>query len=176
MQERRPEWYPLDRPASIEEDLVPLAVLHEILRRVGLARLASGVLRPTRAAADDQEVVRRLRTWFEPEGFRGILGGVAVAVLAVSGPLPSAELVRRVVPLMGHGWAVEGRPLTDADYRRMLHEVSAELRALDLLAGTGGRGRRARRPAPCFRGRRRWRTCGRASRPGDGGGPARPGS
>jgi hypothetical protein len=135
VQERRPDWCPLDRPASIEEDLVPLAVLHEILRKVGLARLRNGVLRPTRVAADDQEVVRRLRTWFEPEGFRGILGGVAVAVLAVAGPLPSAELVRRVVPLMGHGWGVEGRPLTDADYRRTLHEMSAELRALDLLAG-----------------------------------------
>ena len=69
VQERRPEWYPLDRPASIEEDLYPLAVLHDIVRKVGLARLANGVLRPTRAAADDREVVRRLRTWFEPEGF-----------------------------------------------------------------------------------------------------------
>jgi hypothetical protein len=73
VQEQRPEWYPLDRPASIEEDLVPLAVLHDILRDVGLARLARGVLAPTRAAADDREVVRRLRTWFEPGGFRGVL-------------------------------------------------------------------------------------------------------
>jgi hypothetical protein len=135
VQERRPEWHPLGRPASIEEDLVPLAVLHEILRKVGLARLGRGVLSPTRAAADDQEVVRRLRTWFEPEGFRGILGGIAIAILAVSGPLPSAELVRRVVPLVGQGWVVEGRPLTDADVELMLHGVSAELRALDLLGG-----------------------------------------
>jgi hypothetical protein len=135
VQERRPEWCPLDRPASIEEDLFPLAVLHDVLRKVGLARLANGVLRPTRAAADDREIVRRLRTWFEAEGFRGILGGVAVAVLAVSGPLPTNELIRRVVPLMGDRWAVEGRPLVDADYGRVLHEVSAELRALDLLAG-----------------------------------------
>jgi hypothetical protein len=135
MQERRPEWCPLDRPASIEEDLIPLTVLCEILRKVGLARLVKSVLSPTRAAADDREIVRRLRTWFEPEGFRAILSGVAVAALAVSGPLPSAELIRRVVPLMGHGWAVEGRPLVDADFGSMLREVSAELRALDLLAG-----------------------------------------
>jgi hypothetical protein len=135
VQERRPEWNPLDRPASIEEDLYPLSVLHDILRKVGLARLANGVLRPTRAAADDREVVRRLRTWFEPEGFHGILGGVAVAVLAVSGPLPPDELARRVVPLIGDGWAIDGRPLTDADYKRTLHELSAELQALDLLAG-----------------------------------------
>lgn len=135
MQEHRPEWYPLDRPASIEEDLFPLPVLHDIVRKVGLARLVRGVLSPTKAAADDQEVVRRLRSWFEPDGFHGILGGVAVAVLAVSGPLPSAELVRRVVPLMGDGWAREGRPLTEADYERTLHILSAELRALDLLGG-----------------------------------------
>ena len=126
-----------DDPAGVgvPRDLVPLAVLHEILRKVGLARLGRGVLSPTRAAADDQEVVRRLRTWFEPEGFRGILGGIAVAILAVSGPLPSAELVRRVMPLVGQGWVVEGRPLTDADVELMLHGVSAELRALDLLGG-----------------------------------------
>jgi len=135
VQERRPDWYSLDRPASIEEDLYPLAVLHDILRKVGLARLTNGVLRPTRAAADDRDVVRRLRTWFEPEGFTTILGSVAVAVLAASGPLTTDELTRRVVPLMGDGWAIEGRPMADADYRRVLGQVSAELRALDLLAG-----------------------------------------
>ena len=135
VQEHRPEWYPLDRPASIEEDLFPLAVLHEILRKVRLARPARGVLTPTKAAADDQEVVRRLRTWFEPDGFHGILGGVAVAVLAASGPLSSGELVRRVVLLMADGWVTEGRPMTDADYERALHQTSAELRALDLLGG-----------------------------------------
>jgi hypothetical protein len=135
VQERRPEWYSLDRPASIEEDLYPLAVLHDILRKVGLARLRNGVLSPTRAAADDREIVRRLRTWFEPEGFHDILGSVAVAVLAVSGPLATDELVRRVVPLMGDDWAAEGRRLAVADYRRVLGQLSAELRALDLLAG-----------------------------------------
>jgi hypothetical protein len=135
VQERRPEWYSLGRPASIEEDLYPLAVLRDILRKVGLARLRNRVLSPTRAAADDREVVRRLRTWFEPEGFHGILGGVAVAVLTVSGPLPLDELTRRVVPLMGDGWAVDGRPMADADYQRVLGRLSAELRALDLLAG-----------------------------------------
>ncbi|WP_214371044.1 plasmid pRiA4b ORF-3 family protein [Pseudonocardia sp. H11422] len=135
VQERRPVWYPLDRPASVEEDLVPLAVLHQILRRVGLARLARGVLSPTRAAADDREVVRRLRTWFETDGFRGRLSAVTVAVLSASGPLPHAELVRRVAPQMGHGWAVEGRPLVTADYEALLHGLAAELRALDLVGG-----------------------------------------
>ena len=104
MQERRPDWYSLDRPAYIEEDLVPLAVLHEILRKVGLARLRNGVLRPGRGGRgrpggrpSSAHLVR------EPEGVGDILGGVAVAVLAVFPvALPSAELTRRVVPLIGH--------------------------------------------------------------------------
>ena len=62
VQQQRREWYPLGRPASIEEDLLPLAALHDILRHVGLLRLANGVLRPTKAAGDEVETVRRLRT------------------------------------------------------------------------------------------------------------------
>ncbi|MFD1232366.1 plasmid pRiA4b ORF-3 family protein [Pseudonocardia benzenivorans] len=135
VQERRPHWRRLDRPASIEEHLPPLAVLHDMLRDVGLARLAGGVMSPTRAAGDDTEVVRRLRRWFEPGGFGEILATTAVAVLAASGPLPTAELARRVMPLMGHGWSVDGRPLTEPDLEMDLHRVSAELRALDLVLG-----------------------------------------
>jgi hypothetical protein len=135
VQEHRREWYPLDRPASIEEDLVPLAVLHDVLRRVGLARPARGVLGPTRAAADDREIVRRLRNWFEPGGFRAVLATTAVAVLSASGPLSSAELASRVAPLLGPGWTVQARPLTAADLTSQLTGLSAELRALDLLGG-----------------------------------------
>ena len=135
VQERRPEWYSLDRPASIEEDLPPLAALHEILRKVGLARLARGVLSPTRATGDDREVVRRLRGWFEPGGFPEMLGTTAVAVLAASGPLSTKELMSRVVALMGFGWSIDGSPLTDSDYESKLSWMAAELRALDLLAG-----------------------------------------
>ena len=67
VQQQRPSWYPLGRPASIEEDLLPLAVLHDLLRHVRLVRLAGGVLRPTKAAADELETVRRLRSWFDPQ-------------------------------------------------------------------------------------------------------------
>lgn len=136
VQERRPEWHPLGRPASIEEDLIPLTDLHDILRGVGLARLARGVLSPTRAAADDLEVVRRLRRRFEPGRFRHLLGTTTVAVLAASGPLPTDELVGRVESLIGDGWAVDGRPLAAADYERQILRMSAELRALDLVAGS----------------------------------------
>ncbi|MCE0764895.1 plasmid pRiA4b ORF-3 family protein [Pseudonocardia kujensis] len=135
VQEQRPDWYPLERPASIEEDLPPLAVLHDILRKVGLARLARGVLRPTRAAGDDVEVVRRLRRWFEPGGYEEMLATTTVAVLAASGPLAREDLLRRVVPLMGVGWGVDGRASTDEEHELSLNWMSAELGALDLLAG-----------------------------------------
>src|SRR5664280_3809106 len=86
VQEQRPHWYLLDRPAHIEDDLPPLAALHGLLRKVGLLRLRAGVLSPTRAAGDDLETVRRLRSWFVPEEFTDILVGVTVAVLASRGP------------------------------------------------------------------------------------------
>jgi len=60
VQQQRPQWDPLGRPASLEDDLPPLAALHDVMRYVGLLRLANGVLRPTRAAANEREVVRRL--------------------------------------------------------------------------------------------------------------------
>ena len=66
VQEPYASWSLLDRPASIEEDLPPLAALDDLLRGVGLLRLRKGVLAPTRAAGDDIEVVRRLRSWFGP--------------------------------------------------------------------------------------------------------------
>lgn len=133
VQEQRPDWYPLGRPASIEEDLYPLAVLHDVLRSVGLLRLAKGVLRPTRAAGDDVAVIRRLRSWFEPDGFDDILAGVAVATLETSGPLASAELAGRVHPLLGSRWAIDGRPLTTQDVRSSIDRLSAVLEALDLI-------------------------------------------
>jgi hypothetical protein len=102
MQAHRPQWYPLGRPASIEEDLWPLVELHGLLRRVGLLRLRHGVLAPTRAAGDDLAVVRRLRSAFEPGTFateitelrRGI-GRRRSAVLRTAGsPGVSAARIR----------------------------------------------------------------------------------
>ena len=59
-------WSLFDHPASIEEDLPPLAALDDLLRAVGLLRLRKGVLAPTRAAGDDIEVIRRLRSGLGP--------------------------------------------------------------------------------------------------------------
>lgn len=135
VQERRPGWYPLGRPASVEEDLYPLAVLHDMLRHVGLLRLAKGVLRPTRAAADDQEIIRRLRSWFELAEFTGVLAVVTVAVVSASGPIALAEVGGRVHPLLGDRWSVGGRPLTADDVGLEISHLSAQLEALDLVAG-----------------------------------------
>ena len=45
VQDRYPSWHMLGRPASIEEeDLPPLAALHDLLRHVGLFRLNKGML------------------------------------------------------------------------------------------------------------------------------------
>lgn len=67
MQEKRPGWYPLGRPAAIEKDLLPLAELHGMLRQVGLLRLRNGVLSPTKAASNDW------RTWAAGPSARSLL-------------------------------------------------------------------------------------------------------
>jgi hypothetical protein len=86
VQAERPSWYPLDRPASIEEDLPPLATLHALLRTAGLARLSRGTLTPTKAAADDLQIIRRLRNAPEPDSFHDILLGVTSGHPAAHGP------------------------------------------------------------------------------------------
>ena len=94
VQKRYPSWYPLDRPASIEEDLLPLAALHDLLRQVGLLRLRKGVLATTRSASNDTEVIRSLRSWFGPvHGFTSMLTGDALALLCTEGP-PHRETSR----------------------------------------------------------------------------------
>jgi hypothetical protein len=133
MQQDRPDWYPLGRPASIEEDLWPLLVLHDLLRRVGLLRLRHGVLSPTRAAGDDLAVVRRLRSAFEPDTFATEITELTIGVLAAHGPLSPAQLATRVHPLLGHGWRRAGQPITEDDVRSALMQESAVMTALDLI-------------------------------------------
>lgn len=130
----RPGWYPLGRPASIEEDLLPLAALHDILRHVGLARPAKGVLRPTKAASDELEVVRRLRSWFEPGEFSSVVAERAVALIAAHGSVPLASLARELFPMLGGGWRRGGDPVTAHDVEYTLRAMSHQLLALDLIA------------------------------------------
>lgn len=130
VQQQRPQWHPLGRPASLEEDLPPLAALHDVMRHVGLLRLANGVLRPTRAAADEREAVRRLRTWYPSDGFTSVLASDVVAMLAAAGPLTGEELAGRLHPLYD-GWSRDGQPLTAQDVRMSISGQAAVLQGLD---------------------------------------------
>lgn len=135
LQEHRPGWYPLERPASIEEDLYPLAVLHDMLRHVGLLRLAKGVVRPTKAAANEHETVRRLRSWFAPQEFSTMAAERAVALLEAHGPMQVPQLAAQVFGLLGHGWQRDGQPIAVHDVERELHRLCDQLQALDLIIG-----------------------------------------
>lgn len=138
VQAERPRWDPSAGPASREDQLFPLVVLHDLLRSVGLLRLTKGVLSPTRAAADDTETVRRLRSAFAPGGFDERLTDLAVAHLAAHGPLEPAELASAVHPHLGHGWVhADGRPLAVSGVRDALHRRASMLQALDLVDTDG---------------------------------------
>jgi hypothetical protein len=132
IQAERPTWSPLDRPASIEEDLPPLAALHDLLRGAGLVRLAHGILAPTKAAADDLQTIRRLRQVLEPDSFHDVLIGVTTALLATDGPVTSADLAEAALPWLDR-WAIDGRPVTTDDLRRQLQHAAPLMAALDLV-------------------------------------------
>jgi hypothetical protein len=133
VQDHRPAWCPWEKPASIEEDLLPLATLHDVLRQVGLARLSRGVLRPTKAAEDDLQIVRRLRRAIEPDSFADILVTVAVAELTARGPRTTAELAAAAHPRLGPSWAVDGHPVNPDDVQGALLRLSPLMQALDLI-------------------------------------------
>ena len=139
VQAERPTWSMLDRPASIEEDLPPLAALHDLLRGAGLLRLAHGVLTPTKAAADDLQTIRRLRQVLEPDSFHDTLIGVITALLATHGPATSADLAEAALPWLDR-WAIGGHPVNTDDLRRQLRYTAPLMQALDLAdLGTGMR-------------------------------------
>lgn len=133
MQQHRPHWCPLGRPAAIEDDLAPLAALHELLRHVGLLRLRRGVLAPTRAASDDLAVVRRLRSAFDPYTFATEITELTIGVLAAHGPLPLAQLATQVHQLLGRGWQCDGQPVTERDVQFAVAGQSPIMKGLDLI-------------------------------------------
>ncbi len=139
MQERRPRWYPLGRPAAIEDDLPPLAALHELLRQVGLLRLRHGVLAPTRAASDGLDVVRRLRSAFGPNTFATEITELTIGALAAHGPLGRRQLAARVYELLGRGWQRDGQPITEVDVQVAIAQESRIMLGLDLIDETDGR-------------------------------------
>jgi hypothetical protein len=133
MQQHRPHWHPFGRPASLEDDLPPLRALHDLLRGVGLLRLRHGVLAPTRAAADDLAVVRRLRSAFAPNSFDIEITELTIGVLAAHGPLPQGELATQVHRRLGFGWQLDGQPVSADDVRIAIAQQSLILKGLDLI-------------------------------------------
>jgi hypothetical protein len=135
-----PSWNLSERPASIEEDLPPLAALHDLLRHVGLLRLSKGTLGPTRAAVDDLEVIRRLKSWFSPgDGFVPILVSDALANLVVDGPCRPDELAARLLPLLGDRWVTsQGQGLDAGRIRQDLYGLQFILVGLDLIQSHKG--------------------------------------
>lgn len=148
VQTRRPDWAFEAKPAMREEDLPPLAALHDLLRQVGLLRPRHGVLSPTRAATDELQIIRRLRSYLPSEGFSATVIGVAVAALAYDGAQPVTVLAARAHPWVSPGWGhPDGTPITLREVELELHRRSAALRALDLIAPDPAR--RAWQPGPC---------------------------
>ncbi len=139
-QELYPSWNLSKRPASIEEDLAPLAALHDLLWHVGLLRLHKGTLGPTRAAVDDLEVIRRLKSWFNPgDGFVPILVSDALANLVVDGSCRPDELAARLLPVLGDGWATsQGQGLDAGRIRQELYRLQSILVGLDLIQSDKG--------------------------------------
>lgn len=133
MQQHRPHWHPLGRPAATEDDLPPLGALHELLRHVGLLRLRHGVLTPTRAGSDDLAVVRRLRSAFDPNTFATEITELTIGVLAKSGPINRLQLAAQVYQLLGRGWQRDGQPVTERDVQIAIAQQSPIMRGLDLI-------------------------------------------
>lgn len=139
VQAQRSGWSLTERPAHLEEDLVPLAALHDVLREVGLLRSRHGVLHAIKAAGYDLEVLRRLRSWFGPEEeFLSQLAGGAVALLAAHGAQTRDQVSRRLLELLGPGWTRSGVPLGAGDLERELARIAAVLEGLDQITRPPG--------------------------------------
>lgn len=133
MQQHRPHWHLTGAPAATEDDLHPLTELHDLLRHVGLLRVRHSVLAPTRAAGDDLQIVRRIRSAYEPNAFGTIVTELTVALLATRGALPYRQLGAEVFPHLGHGWSRDGRAITADDVQRTIARQSGLMEGLDLI-------------------------------------------
>ncbi len=92
------------------------------------------MLRPTRAAGDEVETVRRLRRWFPPREFHTLVAERAVALVIARGPMKSEDLAAEVFPMLGYGWRRGNEPITVTDVQRDLYRLAHQLAALDMLA------------------------------------------
>ena len=147
MAARRPDWSFDGRPAHREEDLLPLARLHDLLLEARLLRVRDRTLVPTRAAADDREVLRRLRGTYPPDTFVGLCAQLGVVLLAMHGELGREALERALFDHIGAGWSVDGRELDVDDVGLVLSRLGAELEGLGQIDRDRGPGR-GWRPGP----------------------------
>lgn len=148
VQTHRPGWAWGGRPAMREDDLAPLAALHDLLRAVGLLRLRHGVLAPTRAATDELQTIRRLRSYFVSDGYIATITGATLAALAHHGPQPVTTLAAWAHPWVSPGWGHrDGTPVTQRDVEMELHRLRPTLHALDLI--TTDHTQPAWQPGPC---------------------------
>ena len=69
------------------------------------AQTGQGVLRPTKAAADDRQVLRRLRSWFVAGSFDLVVAERAAALLVACGPMSVDDMAQAVLPTLGYGGA-----------------------------------------------------------------------
>ncbi len=138
VQEQRPSWgFEPGRPAHTEEDLLPLAMLHELLRAVRLLRLVHGRLSPTKAAGDDVDVVSRLRTGLFPETFHGQLCRLLLDSLMNVDEVAEGVLVDAALLRLGPVWTRQGAPLGHLDVRVAVGRARHELMGLDALTTSG---------------------------------------
>jgi hypothetical protein len=134
VQDLFPDWGYSDRPASVEEDVLPLMALHDIFRATGLWRLRAGVVTTIRAATDDLEVLRRIRRLLDEETFEGSVIGTAAGWLAARGPTEVPRLAAVALDMLGDRWMAGDRPLTVADVEHYLHSQTMLMRGLGMIA------------------------------------------
>lgn len=102
------------------------------------------MLRPTKTAGDDRQVLRRLRSWFVAGSFDLIVAERAAALLVARGPMSVDDMAKAVLPLLGHGWRRGSEPLTAHDVRSELWRIGHQLEALDMVVD----GRQLWQPGP----------------------------
>ncbi|GAA4784039.1 hypothetical protein GCM10023200_16990 [Actinomycetospora chlora] len=151
VQRERPAWHRLGdegRPAHREDDLHPLAALHDLVLDTRLARVRNRVLTPTKAAADPREVLRRVRAAFSVDTFLGMVVHHVVARLLTEGPLHRDDLAGTLYDVLGRFWGLDGRPLTEDDMAVVLAQNSAVLLGLEQVEDEGPSARRTWRAGP----------------------------
>jgi hypothetical protein len=98
-----------------------------------LLRLRHGILSPTRAAGDDQAAVRRLRSAFDPDSFTTEIIELTIVALTQHGSCTSKDIATQIHPMLGYGWQINGRPITESDVDHSITQQSAVMEGLDLI-------------------------------------------